>query len=109
MPTPETLRRHGLVEGEYEALLEAQGGACAVCGKPPSRAGRPLVIDHDHKLAQKVGRRASVRGLVHSLCNRMLGQLRDSAALAQGLANYLLDPPAQHVLASTPEPTKEAT
>lgn len=45
-PLPETLRKYGLSVEEWRAILEAQGGVCAICGKlPPS--GR-LVVDHEH-------------------------------------------------------------
>lgn len=99
VPTAETLKRHGITEAEYLALLEAQGGVCGVCGKPPTK--RPLVIDHSHRIARTRGRRLSVRGLVHSMCNRRLGQIQDSAALALGMYEYLRCPPAWSVLDSS--------
>lgn len=98
IPTAETLKRHGISEQEFRLLWDYQGGKCAVCGGDPGPRG--FHIDHDHRLARKAGRRASVRGLVHPMCNRHLGQIRDSVKIAEGMARYLLDPPARHVIAS---------
>lgn len=52
------LRRcYGLSRQDYEALLASQGGACAICTRPP---GDPLVVD-----------RARVTGVVRGLlCRR---------------------------------------
>jgi len=44
-------------------MLKAQGGGCAMCGKPPKN--RRLHIDHDHKT--KI-----IRGLLCYYCNRQL-------------------------------------
>src|SRR6266511_1355254 len=64
-PTKATLRRYGLSEDEWRALLDEQGGVCGVCGKVPT-TGR-LVIDHEHRpkwkaMAPEV-RKTFVRGL----------------------------------------------
>ena len=48
---------------EYEALLEAQGGVCALCGNPPKT--RRLDVDHDH-------RTGLIRGLLCSRCNQAI-------------------------------------
>lgn len=49
--------------GVYDELLEAQGGVCAICGRPPKT--RRLHLDHDHKTMR-------VRGLLCHRCNRAL-------------------------------------
>jgi hypothetical protein len=49
---------------QYEALLEAQGGRCAVCLCEPS-SRRRFDIDHDHGSLR-------VRGLLCVRCNRAL-------------------------------------
>lgn len=74
-------RVHGITPEVYEAMLEAQGGGCAVCGKRP-RPDISLHIDHDHA----TGRR---RGLLCFCCNQMLGSVDDDAARLIELANYL--------------------
>lgn len=48
----------------YEALLEAQGGHCALCLRTPSLQRR-LDLDHDHH-------RMVIRGLLCHRCNRAL-------------------------------------
>jgi hypothetical protein len=48
----------------YDALFEAQGGVCALCGRPPSEQ-RALDLDHDHKTME-------VRGLLCWSCNKAL-------------------------------------
>jgi hypothetical protein len=53
----------GVSDADYEALLAAQGGGCAICGNPPKT--RRLDVDHDHKTGK-------VRGLLCHRCNRAL-------------------------------------
>lgn len=65
----------------YEAMFEAQGGQCLVCGGA-SKSGRRLAVDHDHKTGR-------VRGLLCSECNTALGQAGDSPERLRALADYL--------------------
>src|SRR5437667_108661 len=53
----------GVTDAEYDRLLAAQGGGCAICGNPPKT--RRLHADHDHKTGH-------VRGLLCHRCNRAL-------------------------------------
>ena len=55
---------------DYEALLERQGHACAICERPYDYL-RPLHVDHDHGTSH-------VRGLLCAGCNTGLGKLGDS-------------------------------
>jgi hypothetical protein len=55
--------RTGLELAAYEARLAAQGGVCAICGRPPKT--RRLDVDHEHKTG-------AVRGLLCHRCNRNL-------------------------------------
>jgi len=70
-PTKTTLRKYGLSEAEWRALLDDQKGVCFVCGKEPTK-GR-LCIDHEHvKLWKKLPpeqRKLFVRGLLCWVCN----------------------------------------
>jgi hypothetical protein len=53
----------GITDDAYTALLEAQGGHCALCPATPKT--RRLSVDHDHKTG-------AVRGLLCHRCNRAL-------------------------------------
>src|SRR6266567_1178408 len=55
----------GVTDAEYDRLLTAQGGGCAICGNPPKT--RKLHVDHDHHDKNK-----RVRGLLCHRCNRAL-------------------------------------
>jgi hypothetical protein len=86
---------YGLEPGEYDMLLRAQGGVCAIC-KRATGAKRRLAVDHDHT---KTGRE-SVRGLLCKICNYyVLGRFaRDSIEPLQNAIDYLTKPPAPEVL-----------
>lgn len=73
-------RLYGLTRAEYDAMVIAQGGVCAVCGRGPQRT--ELCIDHDHETGR-------VRGLLCQHCNRGLGLLGDDATLMRKLADYV--------------------
>lgn len=74
------LARYGLTCDDYEAMLEAQGGVCAICGGTDQR--RRLNVDHDHATGE-------VRGLLCSGCNgARLGRLGDSIERAETRARY---------------------
>ena len=94
-------KKYGITPAEYDLLLTAQAGVCAIChGHPKTRR---LNVDHDHK---KVGRE-SVRGLLCGLCNRSLEntvQGHQRRARSEGTVctcytcRYYMVPPAQGVL-----------
>lgn len=80
-------RKYGMTVAEYEAVLVAQGGVCAICRQPEmtrqgSGAVFSLAVDHDHATGH-------VRGLLCVPCNRGLGFLRDSRQLLQAADRYL--------------------
>src|SRR5947209_2393989 len=59
------LAAYGISAGEYDTLLAAQGGVCAVCKsqQPSGRLGvRWFAVDHCHKTGR-------VRGLLYLRCN----------------------------------------
>ena len=70
--------RYGITVEQYEAMLEQQGGVCAVCG----RSDLEFHIDHDHSTGV-------VRGVLCGLCNKGLGQFKDSPDLLEAAAAYL--------------------
>lgn len=51
---------------DYDAMLAAQGGVCAICGRAPDPAAkRRFNIDHDHK-------QMYIRGILCTRCNKWL-------------------------------------
>jgi hypothetical protein len=73
------LRRYGISPAEYDALLEKQGGACAICRK---RSKGRLCVDHCHVTGM-------VRGLLCNECNGALGYLKDDQASLVAALAYL--------------------
>jgi hypothetical protein len=73
--------RYRLTTAQFDALIEAQGNACAICGAHPPK-GRRLHIDHDHETG-------AVRGLLCSRCNQGVGFFRDIPELLVRAAGYL--------------------
>ncbi len=67
------LRTHyGLTPEDYDSMLAAQGGGCAICEEQSN--GEHLHVDHDHGCCP--GRKCCgecVRGLLCGRCNRLLG------------------------------------
>ena len=79
------LDSYGLTATEYDAMLQEQGGVCAICAAEPGawRAnGGGLVIDHDHSTGR-------VRGLLCPSCNRGLGQFDDDPVKLANAVSYL--------------------
>lgn len=67
---------------QYDEMLKAQGGCCAVCGNnTPDGKGR-FVVDHCHETGR-------VRGLLCTKCNVMLGMAKDSVSTLMSAVNYL--------------------
>lgn len=96
-----TVATYGITPAEYDLLLTAQGGVCAICHRHPQT--KRLNVDHDHK---KVGRE-SVRGLLCHLCNRSLEntvQGHQRRARSEGTVctcytcRYYMVPPARDIL-----------
>jgi Recombination endonuclease VII len=73
--------KYGLPRGGYAALLQSQGGLCAICREPPAE-GKRLCVDHCHETN-------AVRGLLCNSCNTAIGHLRHSEALLLAAIKYL--------------------
>lgn len=81
-----TLRvKYGLTPEQYLAMLEYQGGRCAICLRLPGKAR--LNVDHDHKTGH-------VRGLICFTCNKMFAHLRDDIGAVRRMLEYLLNLPS---------------
>ena len=70
-------RRYGMEPEDFDALVVAQGGVCAICREAP-----PTHLDHDHETGR-------VRGALCVPCNNGLGLFRDNPDLLRGAADYL--------------------
>lgn len=78
---------HGITLDQYEAMLAAQGGVCAICKQPETvrhknGAVRRLPIDHDHATG-------AVRDLLCYRCNSMIGYSRERIDLLEGAIQYI--------------------
>jgi hypothetical protein len=81
---------YGIDGEEYRLIYDYQGGKCAICQRANGKTRR-LAIDHSHKTGE-------VRMLACSVCNSMLGHLRDDPAAFRRAAHVLEHPPARDVL-----------
>jgi hypothetical protein len=87
-----------MTEREYDALLEVQGHACAICsattaGAARGRSNGRFSVDHDHACCpgrQSCGK--CVRGLLCRLCNTGIGSLKDDERTLRAAIQYLRKP-----------------
>lgn len=86
-------RTYKLSAAQYDAMLNQQDGACAICKKKSTT--RRLAVDHDHATG-------AVRGLLCSRCNTAVGLLEDDITRAIEAARYL----HQHELVAQLEQTQ---
>lgn len=67
--------KYNITADEYDTMLLAQGGVCAICLKPPT-GRRRLSVDHDHACCdteKSCGQ--CIRGLLCVRCNALLHAL----------------------------------
>ena len=75
--------KYGLTPEQYQAMLVAQSGGCAICGADSPGCGRTYFsVDHCHASGR-------VRGLLCSNCNSGIGLLGDSASTVAKALAYL--------------------
>lgn len=72
-------KKYGLTEEELQAMIDATGGLCDLCGES---IGDKLNVDHCHDTLK-------VRGILCSKCNSGLGYFRDDIRLLRKAAEYL--------------------
>jgi hypothetical protein len=76
------IRVFGITLEDYERMLLAQNGVCAICRQPERIKNRSLAVDHCHVSGR-------VRGLLCSRCNSGIGHLGDDPARLRAGADYL--------------------
>lgn len=80
------IRQYGITPEDYDDMLRAQDGRCAICGDPPAPDGKGaysrLHIDHCHQTS-------TVRGLLCGRCNQGLGYFRDDPSRLTAAIAYL--------------------
>lgn len=89
--------RYRLTPEAYEALLEEQDGACAICGtKEPRASGRDtFCVDHVHESGPYKGSRTgAIRGLLCGRCNMAIGLLDHNPEALEAAIGYLEAEPA---------------
>jgi hypothetical protein len=78
-------KKYGIGVDEYTAMLEAQGGVCAICEGSPRGSGSQngyFHVDHCHNSS-------AIRGLLCGPCNQALGFLDDREDLLLRAIDYL--------------------
>jgi hypothetical protein len=86
---------YGISAQQYAALLEFQGGRCAICRRATG-ARKRLAVDHDHSCCRgpsSCGR--CVRGLVCGPCNDVLAHFRDDREAFTRGHDYLTSWPSR--------------
>jgi len=78
-------KNYNITADEYDRLLAAQDGVCAICGDPPD--DKPLCVDHNHECCD--GRKSCGkcnRGILCNYCNVGIAQfLDDKTRLAKAI------------------------
>jgi hypothetical protein len=78
-------RKYGLHQDDYDRMLEAQNGRCAICGTDrPGGRGYAFHVDHCHDSGD-------VRGLLCHGCNVSLGHFKHSEAVLRSAIQYLAE------------------
>ena len=79
---------YGITDADFDILWSSQKGRCAICktvlARPPVRRGttNAACLDHDHETGK-------LRGLLCMLCNRGLGNFKDSVVALKTAADYV--------------------
>jgi hypothetical protein len=76
------MAKFGIGIEEYDAMLAAQGGHCAICAAVPIGRSRRFPVDHDHATGK-------IRGILCPAHNRSIGALGDNEAGLQIAMDYV--------------------
>lgn len=75
------MRKFGITIDQYEAMLDAQSGVCAICGRLPGEIS--LHVDHDHSTGR-------IRSLLCFSCNNALADLQEDTEVVAKALGYLV-------------------
>lgn len=81
-------KRFGITIDDYDRMLAAQNGLCAICGEPEKgilkRTGKrkALAVDHDHKTGK-------IRQLLCAWCNTALARIEADRSIVTKINSYL--------------------
>ena len=85
-------RAFGLTLEQYDEMLAAQGGVCAICGSDKPAGRGAFIVDHCHITGR-------IRGLLCTQCNTGIGHLRDSISILKQAITYLANGGVDYVIA----------
>jgi len=75
--------QNGIAPEEYDQMLKAQNGKCAICGAiRGNKRSKNFMVDHDHGTNK-------IRGLLCTKCNQGVGCFNDNPTLLRKAAEYL--------------------
>ena len=80
--------KHGLENGEYDKMVERQGGVCAICKQNQTTKDhrthetKRLGVDHNHTTGK-------VRELLCDRCNRIIGWVNEDTVILECMIDYL--------------------
>lgn len=75
--------KFGITLEQYETMVAAQEGRCAICKKLP-QPGRRLAVDHDHRTGR-------IRKLLCNICNRYLGYVNEDVTVFDTAKSYITE------------------
>lgn len=97
------MRYYKLTFAQYEAMLEAQDGGCAICGGVDTM-GRRMSVDHDRSCCPGTTSCGNcVRALLCGHCNHGLGKFQDSPEVLNKAIDYLNHWRSEHSRTKAPE------
>lgn len=73
-------KKYGIAKGEYDRMLEAQNGRCAICKALPEK--KRFAVDHDHVTG-------AIRKILCSKCNVMIGLCDENEEVLISMIDYL--------------------
>jgi hypothetical protein len=75
-------KKFGITPEDYEDMVAAQDGKCAICATADTSPDAWFCVDHDHTTGK-------VRGLLCRTCNTSIGQAGDDPARLRKAIAYL--------------------